>query len=262
MKIECPKCGAKGQVEDVKVPDGGIDLRCPRCSERFFARKDRPEERVLHLSDAQAPQDLQQPLAMKEPPPQDTVETTPMSFKEKCSVCKGTFSRTDMIRFGETWVCASCKSSYLQMLQQGLRRPGEMPYAGFWIRFGAKFLDGLIVGVVNLLIALPLAVAAVADRPGLVLAGFVIQMLLAFVVPASYETFFLGKYRATLGKMACGLVVVTDEGGRVSYMRALGRYFGTMLSGVILCVGYIMAAFDQEKRALHDHICNTRVIYK
>jgi hypothetical protein len=30
----------------------------------------------------------------------------------------------------------------------------------------------------------------------------------------------------------------------------------------ICYIGYIMVAFDQEKRSLHDHICNTRVVYK
>jgi uncharacterized RDD family membrane protein YckC len=62
--------------------------------------------------------------------------------------------------------------------------------------------------------------------------------------------------------MACKLEVVTADGGKVSYGRALGRYFSTWLSSLICAIGYIMAAFDGQKRALHDHICNTRVIYK
>ena len=31
---------------------------------------------------------------------------------------------------------------------------------------------------------------------------------------------------------------------------------------MICYIGYILAAFDDQKRSLHDHICNTRVIYK
>jgi uncharacterized RDD family membrane protein YckC len=60
--------------------------------------------------------------------------------------------------------------------------------------------------------------------------------------------------------MACGIKIVTPDGNRVSYMRAFGRYFAEILSGMILLIGYIMAAFDYEKRALHDRICSTRVI--
>jgi uncharacterized RDD family membrane protein YckC len=42
----------------------------------------------------------------------------------------------------------------------------------------------------------------------------------------------------------------------------VGRYFSEMLSGMIMMIGYIMAGFDDEKRALHDRICNTRVVFK
>jgi uncharacterized RDD family membrane protein YckC len=62
--------------------------------------------------------------------------------------------------------------------------------------------------------------------------------------------------------MACKIRVVTADGGKVSYMRALGRYFAKILSSMICLAGYIMAFFDDEKRGLHDRICNTRVILK
>ena len=63
--------------------------------------------------------------------------------------------------------------------------------------------------------------------------------------------------------MACKIKVVTADGGRVSYARAFGRYFAKMLSAFTCMIGYIIAVFDNpQKRALHDHICNTRVVYK
>jgi uncharacterized RDD family membrane protein YckC len=62
--------------------------------------------------------------------------------------------------------------------------------------------------------------------------------------------------------MACKIRVVTADGGKVSYMRALGRHFAKILSYMICLAGYIMAFFDDEKRALHDRICNTRVVLK
>jgi hypothetical protein len=31
---------------------------------------------------------------------------------------------------------------------------------------------------------------------------------------------------------------------------------------MVCYIGYIIAAFDGQKRALHDHMCDTRVIYK
>ena len=62
--------------------------------------------------------------------------------------------------------------------------------------------------------------------------------------------------------MACGLRVLTAEGGKLTYGRATGRAFAEILSGMICYIGYIIVGFDDQKRALHDHICSTRVIYK
>jgi uncharacterized RDD family membrane protein YckC len=87
-----------------------------------------------------------------------------------------------------------------------------------------------------------------------------ILILIQFAINISYEVGFLGRFGATPGKMACKLKVVTSSGAPISYGRALGRYFASLLSGLILFIGYIMAAFYDEKRALHDRICDTRVI--
>ena len=68
---------------------------------------------------------------------------------------------------------------------------------------------------------------------------------------------------ATLGMKACGIVVVNADGtGPISLLKAIGRYFASMLSSLILGIGYLMIAFDSEKRALHDYICSTRGVYK
>ena len=81
-----------------------------------------------------------------------------------------------------------------------------------------------------------------------------------YAIPAAYDTWFVGKYGATPGKMACNLKVVVEDGERVTYMRAFGRHFAKLLSSMILAIGFIMAAFDDQKRTLHDRICETRVV--
>ena len=65
---------------------------------------------------------------------------------------------------------------------------------------------------------------------------------------------------ATVGKMAMGLRVVTSDGQRLSFMNATGRYFAKILSFLILCIGFIMVAFTDKKRGLHDIIAGTLVI--
>jgi uncharacterized RDD family membrane protein YckC len=93
-----------------------------------------------------------------------------------------------------------------------------------------------------------------------VVVGAVLQNVFSFVFSIAYATYFLGKYSATPGKMACNLRVVRPDGEGITYARAFGRFFAEFLSSIILCIGYIMVALDGEKRALHDRICDTRVI--
>ena len=151
-----------------------------------------------------------------------------------------------------------------------------MIHGGFWIRFGAVLIDGIILSVVfsiiqfavlGSLFTLPRIDPGSNPSPQDVLAMFgpVIGMLglismLNMVIGACYEGFFVAKTGATPGKMVCGLKVVRPNGQPVSLGRAFGRYFGKWLSYMTLFIGFIMAGIDSEKRALHDMICDTRVM--
>ncbi|MBV9463243.1 MAG: RDD family protein, partial [Verrucomicrobiae bacterium] len=81
-------------------------------------------------------------------------------------------------------------------------------------------------------------------------------------VGVAYNVWFLGRFGATPGKMACGLRVIRPDGEPITYWRALGRTFAEFVSQITLMVGYVIIAFDPEKRGLHDRICDTRVIRK
>ena len=65
---------------------------------------------------------------------------------------------------------------------------------------------------------------------------------------------------ATPGKMALGIRIVRAGGGGISPGLAVGRCFRQVLSGILVGIGYLMAAFDAENRMLHDRLCDTRVI--
>jgi uncharacterized RDD family membrane protein YckC len=79
-------------------------------------------------------------------------------------------------------------------------------------------------------------------------------------IGATYEGVFVSRFAATPGKMALNLKVVRPDGSPLSLGRAFARYFAKVLSGLILGIGFIMAGFDSQKRALHDRLCDTRVI--
>jgi uncharacterized RDD family membrane protein YckC len=60
--------------------------------------------------------------------------------------------------------------------------------------------------------------------------------------------------------MALGLKVTDLGGHRISFVRATGRHFAKILSGLLLCVGFIMVGFTRYKQGLHDMIAGTLVI--
>ncbi len=171
----------------------------------------------------------------------------------RCSECGGEFSEDALIKFGDAMVCAQCKPFFVQRLREGATVAGEMVYAGFWIRVGAKIIDGIIGTIVSL------GLGFIAGLAGGIQAHLIANIL-SWGFAVAYPTYFLGKYSATPGKMACGLKVLRPDGERLTYGRAFGRFFAEVLSAMILGIGYFMVAFDKEKRALHDRICDTRVI--
>jgi len=186
-----------------------------------------------------------------------------------CAECRTFFPVDEMIRHGNIFVCANCKPRFMQKLAEGASVPGVVRYAGFWRRFLAAVLDGLLVGIVNFIIQMAILLPAfslteIADpvnsgvNVSVVLLLYAIQLGTAF----TYETVLIWKYGATVGKMACRVEIVSAEGRPISYGLSVGRYFAKMLSAFTLGIGYIIAAFDEEKRSLHDRLCNTRAIMK
>lgn len=177
-----------------------------------------------------------------------------------CAECGKGFAADEVVKFGDRYVCAACKPTYLQRMQEGAVVSGALDYASFGIRFGAKILDGIILWIVNigLSVVAGLATGVSGSEPNIpmLIASVVVSLLLNI----GYGTFFIGKFGATPGKMACKIKVVRPDGSPVGYGRAFGRIFAEILSGMICYIGYIMANFDEEKRSLHDRICDTRVI--
>jgi len=200
------------------------------------------------------------PAAGTNPPFEGTPEAV-------CAECGKIFPTDEMIQHGNVRICASCKPVFMQKLSEGAQiKTGALDYARISSRFAAGFLDGLIIGAINIAIGLIAGLNA-AQAAGMQPKGAVAFQLILFTIQMaigiSYEVFLIGRYGATLGKMACKIKIVTADGGRVSYARAFGRYFAKLLSAFTCMIGYIIAIFDKpQKRALHDHICNTRVVNK
>jgi uncharacterized RDD family membrane protein YckC len=64
----------------------------------------------------------------------------------------------------------------------------------------------------------------------------------------------------TPGKLILRMRIVNEKGEYIGIPMAILRYIGKILSGMILCIGYFMIAWDKKKQGLHDKIAQTYVI--
>jgi uncharacterized RDD family membrane protein YckC len=120
--------------------------------------------------------------------------------------------------------------------------------AGFWRRFAGAFIDGIVVGIADGILR---AIAGTGAGAGL-----------GLVVSAAYFTAFIGAERGqTLGQMALGIRVVgLDTGSSIGYGRALLRWFVSIISAVVLFLGYLWMLWDKEKQCWHDKAANDVVV--
>jgi uncharacterized RDD family membrane protein YckC len=67
-------------------------------------------------------------------------------------------------------------------------------------------------------------------------------------------------WQATLGQRAVGVRVTDLEGRRISFARATGRYFASIVSDWTLGIGYLMMIWTKRKQTLQDMMASTVVI--
>ena len=176
---------------------------------------------------------------------------------QACSQCGRLFPADEMVSYEGRSICAECKPLFFQKIKEGALVVGERVYAGFWIRFGAKIVDGIILQVAARILGLFVGLAFKGTDAAVWVAGG-----LGLIINAIYVIYFNGKYGATPGKMVCKIEIIRPDGSRLTYGRATGRYFAEILSSLTLGIGYLMVAWDEEKRALHDRVADTRVVRK
>ena len=138
---------------------------------------------------------------------------------------------------------------------------GQVAYAGFWRRFAAVLIDGIIIGIASSIV-----------RYGII--GTIAGGSLSTGAAAAYEIVYLAAFwlyytlmeassrQATIGKMALGIIVTDLDGRRISWGRANARFFSKILSYITIYIGFIMAGFTEKKQGLHDMIAGTLVVVK
>lgn len=150
--------------------------------------------------------------------------------------------------------------------------------AGFLRRFAAFIVDSFILGIAMwalillMVLLLGFGVAGIATMfesssrggvpEGPLLWVFVIGFyVLPILMQGAYHIAFTGSaWQATPGKRLLGIKVVDEDGQRITLARSTGRWFAAALSYLTFYIGFLMAAFTDRKRALHDMVASTRVV--
>lgn len=216
-------------------------------------------------------QEVKSALAFKAPAHRQPVKSTGDTVVAEivCGACGGLQSREGAIKQGESWICAACKPIQIQKIKApavAKATSDAVTYAGFGVRAIAKLLDGLILAVPAIIVialivtfALP---ASMKSQPGgaflLTAIGSAVLVSLTMII---YQIWCLPKFGATPGKRIMRLRVIRAGGAEVSWGRSAARFAGECINSMIpFFIGYIIAAFDPERRTVHDHIAGTRVI--
>jgi uncharacterized RDD family membrane protein YckC len=141
--------------------------------------------------------------------------------------------------------------------------------SGWWRRVGAAIIDGLVVGVVGVAVALILSQALGASED----ATTAISVFIGLLVGSFYYGNLMSREGPrngqSLGKQAIGIRVVRVDGQSVTFGFALYReilvktivfgYLGALTLYTATLLNYLWPLWDSKNRALHDHVCKTLV---
>ena len=153
-------------------------------------------------------------------------------------------------------------------------------YAGFWMRFVAFVIDNIIIGILRAFVIVPILatmgyglsqeIPTDMENPDQIMRFIAmiaaiggVVTLVSTIIWVLYYTFMeSSNLQASVGKLALGLIVTDENGGKIDFSKALVRSLSKVISSMILCIGFIMVGFTDRKQGLHDIIAKTLVVKK
>lgn len=200
---------------------------------------------------------------------QETIGPVPASSVQAMAANGSLKPDSNVSRVGETdWQRASQFAFLASYFAPSASSTVGTPYVGFWLRLAAYFVDYIIVNLATLPLSLVVGVVLGAvmkgqgqDTDTISTVSAVVGGVLGLVVTLLYHAGFLAsRWQATPGKRLLGMHVVRTDGQRIGWLLGLGRYLSYILSSLILGIGFLMIGWTDQKKGLHDIICNTRVV--
>ena len=154
----------------------------------------------------------------------------------------------------EAYFCANCGATLVTEVEPPSPAAvlPAMEYMGFWIRFGASIIDGIVIWLVSVALTFFLLRSMV---------GLFLSSAVWFPLPLLYYWLFTGLKGQTLGKMLVGIKVVNAQGNIPGLGgAALREVLGKLISAIVLFIGFFWIAFDNNKQGWHDKIAGTYVV--
>ncbi len=127
-----------------------------------------------------------------------------------------------------------------------------MEYAGFWLRLLASLIDCLLWYLLVVFLSEIFFLFFTRFDNNFWVQLYVFYALLFLFQLFYFVLFECSRIQATPGKLICGIRITTLDGRRISFAKALSRYFMRILSALFLCIGFIIILFDEKRQGLHD----------
>ena len=242
MEVRCPNCGHPTSAEAVYCTECGVRLEipCPSCNtpnafSSAFCR---------HCGAS-----LRAELAAPAPP------SPPPPSAPACPRCRS-------VNEPGAAFCYSCGLPFDERREPGaaLLPPGRP--AGFWVRVAGWVIDTVLLAAAQLALValwpgLSISEHFLAEEPAWTKVDWVV-----LVGNVLYYTLGLSIWATTIGKRVMGIYVLRPDGSKLGPVRAFARYLAYVVSALPFLFGYLMVAIRRDKRALHDLICDTVVVYR
>lgn len=231
MQLICPHCQFSKEVPATKLPAGPSRVNCPQCKKSFAL----PQSRV-------EPADVPQISC-----PACGTEQTATSTCSSCGLIIAKYRPPQ-------------QQSALPVAPSSTENLADRPKAGFWLRLVALMIDGFLVFIMQIIFGILLAFTG-SNGFDMQDSMSILVQLFSIIISLFYWIFFTGYCGQTPGKMLLRIQVVRADGAAVGYGKAFYReVVGKFISGIIFAIGYLMAAFDDQKQALHDRMAKTYVV--
>lgn len=139
-----------------------------------------------------------------------------------------------------------------------------VPVIGFGRRLVANLVDGFLLLFFTFILVFCISFV-------LLLLGFYdpagtfpftgLLVLLGLILSLAYYIGYWRKSGQTPGKILLFLKVTSTDGSSLTWGKAVLRYIGYILSGLVLSLGFLWLAFDRKRQGWHDKLAGTYVIY-